>query len=96
MAVSEYDYIIVGAGSAGCTLAYRLGEDPSVKVLVLEAGDPDKNMFIHMPAGIVTLGGKGLFNWGYETEPQIHCDNRRMYWPRGKTLGGSSSINAML
>jgi choline dehydrogenase len=96
MPSSGYDYIIVGAGSAGCTLAYRLGEDPDVRVLVLEAGKPDKHPFIHMPAGIVALGGKSLFNWGYVTEPQQHCHGRQMYWPRGKTLGGSSSINAML
>ncbi|MCW5746315.1 MAG: choline dehydrogenase [Alphaproteobacteria bacterium] len=96
MARDDYDYIIVGAGSAGCTLAYRLGADPSVKVLVLEAGKPDTNFFIHMPAGVVQLAGKGLFNWGYWTEPQVHCKGRKMYWPRGKTLGGSSSINAML
>ena len=96
MASQDWDYIIVGAGSAGCTLAYRLGEDPTVRVLVLEAGKPDNSMFIHMPAGVVSLAGKGLFNWGYETEPQRHCKGRRMYWPRGKTLGGSSSINAML
>jgi choline dehydrogenase len=91
-----YDYIIIGAGSAGCTLAARLSEDPTAKVLVLEAGKPDKHMLIHMPAGFASMGEKSPFNWRYETEPQIHCDNRRMYWPRGKTLGGSSSINAML
>jgi choline dehydrogenase len=96
MAGSEFDYIIVGAGSAGSTLAYRLGEDPNVKVLVLEAGKPDNHMFIHMPAGVVNLAGSGQFNWGYETTPQANCNNRKMYWPRGKTLGGSSSINAML
>jgi choline dehydrogenase len=96
MAGREYDYIIVGAGSAGCTLTYRLGSDPSVKVLVLEAGKPDSHFFIHMPAGVVNLAGSGLFNWGYWTEPQAHCNGRKMYWPRGKALGGSSSINAML
>ncbi len=96
MASDEYDYIIVGAGSAGCALAYRLGSDPSIRVLVLEAGKTDGHFFIHMPAGIVTLAGKGLFNWGYWTEPQANCNGRRMYWPRGKGLGGSSSINAML
>lgn len=94
--MTEYDYIIVGAGSAGCTLAYRLGEDRNVRILVLEAGKPDTHPFIHMPAGVVQLAGKGLFNWGYSTEPQVHCKGREMYWPRGKGLGGSSSINAML
>jgi choline dehydrogenase len=96
MAATEYDYIVVGAGSAGCTIAHRLGADPSVRVLVLEAGKPDTSFFIHMPAGVVQMAGKGLFNWGYWTEPQANCDGRKMYWPRGKTLGGSSSINAML
>ena len=91
-----YDYIIVGAGSAGCTLANRLSEDPSAKVLVLEAGKPDKHPFIHMPAGFASMGEKSPYNWRYETEPQAGCNGRRMYWPRGKTLGGSSSINAML
>jgi choline dehydrogenase len=91
-----YDYIIIGAGSAGCTLAARLSEDASVKVLVLEAGKPDNHMLLRMPAGFASLGEKSPFNWRFETEPQKHCDNRRMYWPRGKTLGGSSSINAML
>jgi choline dehydrogenase len=65
-------------------------------VLVLEAGKPDTNFFIHMPAGVVNLAGTGLFNWGYWTEPQANCKGRKMYWPRGKALGGSSSINAML
>ena len=96
MAGSGYDYVIVGAGSAGCALAYRLAVDPSVRVLVLEAGRPDTHFLIHMPAGVVSMAGSGRFDWGYWTEPQAHCKGRRMYWPRGKTLGGSSSINAML
>ncbi len=96
MAGSGYDYVIVGAGSAGCALAYRLAIDPSVRVLVLEAGRPDTHFLIHMPAGVVSMAGSGRFDWGYWTEPQAHCKGRRMYWPRGKTLGGSSSINAML
>ena len=91
-----YDYVIVGAGSAGCTLANRLSEDEAAKVLVLEAGDEDKSPLIHMPAGFASLGENSKYNWRFETEPQKYCDNRRLYWPRGKTLGGSSSINAML
>jgi choline dehydrogenase len=92
----EYDYVIVGAGSAGCTLAYRLGEDRSARILVLEAGKPDSSFLLKMPAGFASLGETSPYNWHYETEPQVHCNNRRMLWPRGKTLGGSSSINAML
>lgn len=90
-----YDYIIVGAGSAGCVLANRLSADPDVKVLLIEAGGPDRSAMIHMPAGISKLGNADV-NWGYETVPQARLANRRLYWPRGKTLGGSSSINAMV
>ena len=91
-----YDYIIVGAGSAGCALALRLGEKLQLRILVLEAGPADDSLLLKMPSGFANLGDKSPFNWRYETVPQIHCNNRRMYWPRGKTLGGSSSINAML
>jgi len=91
-----YDYIIIGAGSAGCALASRLGDALHLRILVLEAGGPDDSFLLKMPAGFASLGENSPFNWRYETVPQVHCDNRRMYWPRGKTLGGSSSINAML
>ena len=91
----DYDYIIVGAGSAGCVLANRLSEDPAKRVLLLEAGGPDRHPFIHMPAGLAKLIGIDRINWSYETEPQQELDGRRLYWPRGKVLGGSSSINAM-
>ncbi|MFN9740162.1 MAG: GMC family oxidoreductase [Pseudomonadota bacterium] len=90
-----YDYIIVGAGSAGCVLANRLSSDPSRRVLLLEAGPSDWHPFIHMPAGIAKLVGKKGVNWDYSTEPEPHLGNRRLWWPRGKVLGGSSSINAM-
>jgi choline dehydrogenase len=90
-----YDYIIVGAGSAGCVLANRLSADPSRRVLLLEAGGRDWHPFIHMPAGIAKLVGKKGVNWDYTTEPEPHLGNRRLWWPRGKVLGGSSSINAM-
>ena len=94
---SLYDYIIVGAGSAGCALAARLAwERPKLRILVLEAGVPDKSFMLKMPAGFASLGEKNPYNWHYETTPQKHCNDRRMYWPRGKTLGGSSAINAML
>ena len=91
----DFDTIIIGAGSAGCVLASRLSENPDRKVLLLEAGGEDKNLFIHMPAGFAKLVDHDDVNWGYETEPQEHLDNRSLYWPRGRVLGGSSSINAM-
>jgi len=94
--MSEFDYIIIGAGSAGCVLANRLSEDPKNKVLLLEAGVKDKSVFIHMPAGVGNLISGDAVNWYYETEGQEHLNNRRMFWPRGKTLGGSSSINGMI
>jgi choline dehydrogenase len=95
MVAATYDYIIVGAGSAGCVLANRLSADPGRKVLLLEAGGRDWSPLIHMPAGIAKLGSPRV-NWRYETAPQPAMAGRRMYWPRGKTLGGSSSINAMV
>jgi choline dehydrogenase len=90
-----YDYIIVGAGSAGCVLANRLSEDPSVKVLLLEAGGPDSKREIRMPAAFSKLF-KGPCDWAYYTEPEGQLNNRNLYWPRGKMLGGSSSLNAMI
>ncbi|RZA31727.1 MAG: choline dehydrogenase [Lysobacteraceae bacterium] len=90
-----YDYIIIGAGSAGCVLANRLSEDPAIKVLLLEAGPSDWHPFIHMPAGLAKLVGQKGVNWNYDTAPEPHLDGRRLWWPRGKVLGGSSSINAM-
>jgi choline dehydrogenase len=93
--VHAFDYIIIGAGSAGCVLANRLSEDPSVRVLLLEAGPRDWHPFIHMPAGLAKLVGKKGVNWDYDTAPEPHLDNRVLWWPRGKVLGGSSSINAM-
>jgi len=91
----EYDCIIVGAGSAGCVLANRLSENPNRNVLLLEAGGKDWHPYIHMPAGLARLIGLEHLNWSYETEPEQELNGRRLYWPRGKVLGGSSSINAM-
>ena len=90
-----YDYVIVGAGSAGCVLANRLSANPDTKVLVLEAGGRDWHPFIHMPAGLAKLVNNKRINWDYYTEPEPALAHRRLWWPRGKVLGGSSSINAM-
>lgn len=90
-----YDYIIVGAGSAGCVLADRLSADGRHRVLILEAGGRDWHPFVHMPAGLAKLVSYKSINWNYSTEPEPNLANRRLYWPRGRLLGGSSSINAM-
>ena len=88
-----FDYLIVGAGSAGCVLANRLSE--THRVLLLEAGPRDWHPFIHMPAGLAKLVGQKNANWDYNTEPEAELQQRRLWWPRGRVLGGSSSINAM-
>jgi len=90
----KYDYIIVGAGSAGCVLANRLSAEPSNSVLLLEAGGPDKKLEIKIPGGYAKLH-KSEVDWGFWSEPQEQLNGRRLYLPRGKTLGGSSSTNAM-
>ena len=90
-----YDYIIIGAGSAGCVLANRLSEDPNVSVLILEAGGPDDTEMIHTPMRLIELW-KTEYDWGYYTMPQAECNGRKLHWPRGKTLGGSSSLNGMI
>jgi choline dehydrogenase len=90
-----YDYVIVGAGSAGCVLAARLSEDPDVQVLLLEAGPPDVNENIHVPLGYLQLGSTEV-DWDYHSAPELECDYRRITLPRGRVLGGSSSVNAMV
>ncbi|HEX4599158.1 MAG TPA: choline dehydrogenase [Burkholderiaceae bacterium] len=94
--MDEFDYVIVGAGSAGCVLANRLTEDPEVRVAVLEAGGPDHSVVIHMPAAFSLPLANDRYNWYYHTEPEPAMDGRRMYCPRGRVLGGSSSINGMV
>ncbi|MEU9891772.1 choline dehydrogenase [Sphaerisporangium sp. NPDC051011] len=93
-----YDFVIVGGGSAGCVLANRLSADPSVRVLVLEAGRSDFpwDVFIHMPAALMFPIGSRFYDWKYESEPEPHMNGRRIYHARGKVLGGSSSINGMI
>jgi len=95
---NQYDFVIIGGGSAGCVLANRLSADPSNKVLVLEAGRPDYkwDIFIHMPAALTYPIGSKFYDWAYESEPEPFMGNRRIYHARGKVLGGSSSINGMI
>src|SRR5947209_8665481 len=90
-----YDYIIVGAGSAGCVLANRLSEDPACKVLLLEAGGPDSRREVRIPAAFSKLF-QTTCDWSYYTEPEPYLEKRKLFWPRGKLLGGSSSMNAMI
>ena len=94
--LGDFDYIIVGGGSSGATLAGRLSSNPSVKVLLLEAGPSDGSLKIKVPLGYGSLFYDQKFNWKYETEPEAELNGRKMYWPRGKVLGGSSAINAMV
>ena len=95
--MAEYDYVIIGAGSAGCVLANRLSADPGISVCVIEAGKKDTSLMVRMPAGVGELIGQaGPENWGFWTEPQQHLEQRKLYWPRGKGWGGSSSINGMI
>ncbi|HVY16062.1 MAG TPA: choline dehydrogenase [Rhodopila sp.] len=96
MQTIDADYVIVGAGSAGCVMAARLTEDPNTKVVLLEAGGPDSNMWIHIPLGFGKTFADRAVNWCFETEPDPGAGGRRIFWPRGKVLGGSSSINGMV
>jgi choline dehydrogenase len=95
-AIEEFDYVIIGAGSAGCVLANRISEDAQAQVAVLEAGGPDRSLTIHMPAAFSMPLANDRYNWYYHTEPEPSMDGRRMYCPRGRVLGGSSSINGMV
>ncbi|MBV9136452.1 MAG: GMC family oxidoreductase N-terminal domain-containing protein, partial [Hyphomicrobiales bacterium] len=93
--VGEFDYVIIGAGSAGCVLARRL-VDSGCTVCLLEAGPRDRSIWIHLPIGYGKTMWHPRFNWRFETEPDPGMNGRRIYWPRGKTLGGSSAINGLI
>lgn len=94
--MQTFDYVVVGAGSAGCVVAGRLSEDPQANVLLLEAGPPADTFWVHTPAGMARMFFHPQFNWNYYTEPIPTLADRRMYWPRGRGLGGSSAINGMI
>ena len=93
---ASYDYIIIGAGSAGCALASRLSREASRHVLLLEAGGPDRHPMIHVPLGFAFLMKDRSVNWCYQTEPEPELDYRKIAWPRGKVVGGTSAINGMV
>jgi choline dehydrogenase len=95
MPATSYDYVIVGAGAAGCAVAHRLSADPGARVLLLEAGGRDWSPLVHMPVGFTKLSGP-RYNWEFSTVPQPQLNNREMWYPQGRTLGGSTSINAMI
>ena len=96
MTETPYDYIIVGAGSAGCVLAARLTEDPQIRVLLVEAGPKDRSWRIDMPSAVGSLLSSDRFNWNYVSDAEPFLDGRRLTHPRGRVLGGSSSINGMV
>ncbi len=93
---SAFDYLIVGAGSAGCVLANRLSADPKLRVGLIEAGPPDRNPLIHIPAAVAAAIATPSIGWGYSTAPQAHLGGRKIPIPRGRVLGGCSSINGMV
>ncbi len=96
MQTQEFDYVVIGGGAGGCVVASRLSEDPEVSVCLLEAGGPDKSAFIQAPLGFAATAPLGIYSWGFNTVPQPGLNGRRGFQPRGKVLGGSSSVNAMV
>src|SRR5476651_1584059 len=93
---ASFDYVIVGAGTAGCVLAARLGEDPAIRICLIEAGGSDRNPLISTPSMVAAAIATRRLNWRFETTPQVHLNNRRIAQPRGKVVGGSGSINGMV
>ena len=96
MAAKEADYVILGGGSAGCVMAARLSEDPSSQVALLEAGPWDRNPWIHIPMGFARLYVTRKFDWNYQTEAEPELGGRSLYWPRGRVIGGSGSVNGLV
>jgi choline dehydrogenase len=96
METPEYDFVVIGAGSAGCVVANRLSADPKLQVALLEAGPPDRSFWIHLPIGYGKTMWDPKVNWRFYTEPEPNMAGRKIYWPRGRTLGGSSSINGLI
>jgi choline dehydrogenase len=96
MSAADYDYIVVGGGTAGCVVAARLAEDTALRVLVIEAGGPDTALLLRIPAANVATGSDPRYNWAYQTDPVPDLGNRRLYWAQGRVLGGSGSINGMM
>ena len=94
--MENFDFIIIGAGSAGCVLANRLSENPNNKVVLIEAGGKDNYPWIHIPVGYFKTMHNPSVDWCYKTEPDVSMNNRSIRYPRGKTLGGSSAINGLL
>ena len=97
MSDEQFDYVVVGAGSSGAALAHRLAQQPDKRVLLLEAGQPRHNDFwVKVPMGIGKILQNPNYVWQFQTEPQAHVNNQKVYWPRGKLPGGSSSVNGMI
>jgi len=96
MQTQEFDYVVIGGGAGGCVVASRLSEDPKVSVCLLEAGGPDRSAFIQAPIGFAAIAALGIHNWNFNTVPQQGLNGRRGFQPRGKVMGGSSSVNAMV